>query len=140
VKRTALTRDALTDLQSAAELAVVHEQVEREELQRQAREEQLRMAKAANLAERHMADLDRPSADDLADMNERLAAPPKVGAPLSDDRMGLFMVGRLSQRHGIRTRFRPSDTGGTNAVVTLPRETVHPAADPSPTNVPGQHT
>ncbi|WP_234426053.1 ATP-binding protein, partial [Streptomyces kebangsaanensis] len=35
-------------------------------------------------------------------------------------RMGLFVVGRLSQRHGIRIQLRPSDSGGTTALVMLP--------------------
>lgn len=34
--------------------------------------------------------------------------------------MGLFVVGRLSLRHGIRIQLRPSDSGGTTALVMLP--------------------
>ncbi|NED87835.1 sensor histidine kinase, partial [Streptomyces sp. SID11233] len=41
------------------------------------------------------------SPEDLAAINERLAAPPTVDVSVSR-RMGLFVVGRLSQRHGIR--------------------------------------
>ncbi|WP_095756811.1 sensor histidine kinase [Streptomyces xinghaiensis] len=59
------------------------------------------------------------SPEDLADINERLASPPTVDVSVSR-RMGLFVVGRLSQRHGIRIQLRPSDSGGTTALVMLP--------------------
>ncbi len=59
------------------------------------------------------------SPEDLASINERLAAPPTVDVSVSR-RMGLFVVGRLSQRHGIRIQLRPSDSGGTTALVMLP--------------------
>ena len=59
------------------------------------------------------------SPDDLAAINERLANPPTVDVSVSR-RMGLFVVGRLSLRHGIRIQLRPSDSGGTTALVMLP--------------------
>ncbi|TLS39805.1 HAMP domain-containing protein, partial [Streptomyces montanus] len=59
------------------------------------------------------------SPEDLASINERLASPPTVDVSVSR-RMGLFVVGRLSQRHGIRIQLRPSDSGGTTALVMLP--------------------
>ncbi|MEU2396289.1 nitrate- and nitrite sensing domain-containing protein [Streptomyces sp. NPDC007369] len=59
------------------------------------------------------------SPEDLAAINERLAAPPTVDVSVSR-RMGLFVVGRLSLRHGIRIQLRPSDSGGTTALVMLP--------------------
>ncbi|MGE7436137.1 sensor histidine kinase [Kitasatospora sp. NPDC001175] len=59
------------------------------------------------------------SPDDLAEINERLASPPTVDVSVSR-RMGLFVVGRLSLRHGIRIQLRPSDSGGTTALVMLP--------------------
>ncbi|MET8544198.1 nitrate- and nitrite sensing domain-containing protein [Kitasatospora sp. NPDC004799] len=59
------------------------------------------------------------SPDDLAEINERLANPPTVDVSVSR-RMGLFVVGRLSLRHGIRIQLRPSDSGGTTALVMLP--------------------
>ncbi|MFF4652323.1 nitrate- and nitrite sensing domain-containing protein [Streptomyces sp. NPDC001380] len=59
------------------------------------------------------------SPDDLTDINERLASPPTVDVSVSR-RMGLFVVGRLSLRHGIRIQLRPSDSGGTTALVMLP--------------------
>lgn len=59
------------------------------------------------------------SPEDLSDINERLANPPTVDVSVSR-RMGLFVVGRLSLRHGIRIQLRPSDSGGTTALVMLP--------------------
>ncbi|WUH92853.1 ATP-binding protein [Streptomyces sp. NBC_00433] len=63
------------------------------------------------------------SPEDLADVNERLANPPTVDVAVSR-RMGLFVVGRLSLRHGIRIQLRPSDSGGTTALVMLPVDCV----------------
>ncbi|WP_308290572.1 nitrate- and nitrite sensing domain-containing protein [Streptomyces marispadix] len=59
------------------------------------------------------------SPEDLSAINERLASPPTVDVSVSR-RMGLFVVGRLSLRHGIRIQLRPSDSGGTTALVMLP--------------------
>ncbi|MGW1277202.1 nitrate- and nitrite sensing domain-containing protein [Streptomyces tsukubensis] len=59
------------------------------------------------------------SPEDLAAINERLASPPTVDVSVSR-RMGLFVVGRLSLRHGIRIQLRPSESGGTTALVMLP--------------------
>ena len=61
------------------------------------------------------------SPEDLSAINERLANPPTVDVSVSR-RMGLFVVGRLSLRHGIRVQLRPSDSGGTTALVMLPVE------------------
>ncbi|MFI9465821.1 sensor histidine kinase [Streptomyces xiamenensis] len=61
------------------------------------------------------------SPEDLAEINDRLANPPTVDVSVSR-RMGLFVVGRLSLRHGIRIQLRPSDSGGTTALVMLPAE------------------
>ncbi|MGV9271624.1 sensor histidine kinase [Kitasatospora sp. NPDC003701] len=66
------------------------------------------------------------SPDDLADINERLANPPTVDVSVSR-RMGLFVVGRLSLRHGIRIQLRPSDSGGTTALVMLPVDVTNSA-------------
>ena len=38
------------------------------------------------------------------------------------DRLGLFVISRLSARHGVRVSLRRSPYGGTTAVVLLPRE------------------
>ncbi|MFE6777864.1 nitrate- and nitrite sensing domain-containing protein, partial [Streptomyces sp. NPDC057676] len=74
------------------------------------------------------------SPEDLAAINERLASPPTVDVSVSR-RMGLFVVGRLSLRHGIRIQLRPSDSGGTTALVMLPVDVAQgngkkPAANP----------
>jgi signal transduction histidine kinase len=55
----------------------------------------------------------------LAGINERLADPPEFD--LSDSaRLGLFVVARLAQRHGLRVTLRRSAYGGTTAIVLIP--------------------
>ncbi|MBH1933943.1 nitrate- and nitrite sensing domain-containing protein [Streptomyces sp. AV19] len=76
------------------------------------------------------------SAEDLAAINERLASPPTVDVSVSR-RMGLFVVGRLSLRHGIRIQLRPSDSGGTTALVMLPVDVAQGNKKPAPAGVPG---
>ncbi|MEU3415508.1 nitrate- and nitrite sensing domain-containing protein [Streptomyces sp. NPDC006658] len=71
------------------------------------------------------------SPEDLAAINERLASPPTVDVSVSR-RMGLFVVGRLSQRHGIRIQLRPSDSGGTTALVMLPVDVAQGDKKPTP--------
>ncbi|CAL9569885.1 nitrate- and nitrite sensing domain-containing protein [Streptomyces sp. enrichment culture] len=71
------------------------------------------------------------SPEDLAAINERLAQPPTVDVSVSR-RMGLFVVGRLSQRHGIRIQLRPSDSGGTTALVMLPVDVAQGGKKPQP--------
>ncbi|MBT2477886.1 nitrate- and nitrite sensing domain-containing protein [Streptomyces sp. ISL-94] len=71
------------------------------------------------------------SPEDLAAINERLAAPPTVDVSVSR-RMGLFVVGRLSLRHGIRIQLRPSDSGGTTALVMLPVDVAQGGKKPAP--------
>ncbi len=59
------------------------------------------------------------TADTLLDANLRLAETPDF--ELSDtDRLGLFVVSRLAQRHGVRVSLRNSAYGGTTAVVLIP--------------------
>ena len=77
------------------------------------------------------------SPDDLAEINERLANPPVVDVSVSR-RMGLFVVGRLSLRHGIRIQLRPSDSGGTTALVMLPVDVTNAAERRGGTAGPGQ--
>ncbi|MFF3601718.1 sensor histidine kinase [Kitasatospora indigofera] len=61
------------------------------------------------------------TAEDFAEINEKLAEPPTVDATISR-RMGLFVVGRLSQRHDIRVQLRPSgESAGTTSLVMLPQ-------------------
>ncbi|HEY5835571.1 nitrate- and nitrite sensing domain-containing protein [Streptomyces sp.] len=58
--------------------------------------------------------------EDFADINRKLADPPTVDVEIAR-RMGLFVVGRLSDRHGIRVQLRPSgEQAGTTSLVMLP--------------------
>ncbi len=72
------------------------------------------------------------TAEDFAEINEKLAEPPTVDATISR-RMGLFVVGRLSQRHDVRVQLRPSgESAGTTSLVMLPPFLTHMAAAPEP--------
>ncbi|QKV92375.1 nitrate- and nitrite sensing domain-containing protein [Streptomyces sp. NA02950] len=63
--------------------------------------------------------------EDFADINHKLANPPTVDAAVSQ-RMGLFVVGRLADRHGIRVQLRPSgEQAGTTSLVMLPEAITH---------------
>ncbi|MFI6124985.1 nitrate- and nitrite sensing domain-containing protein [Streptomyces sp. NPDC051064] len=65
------------------------------------------------------------TAEDFADLNHKLANPPTVDAAVSQ-RMGLFVVGRLADRHGIRVQLRPSgEQAGTTSLVMLPDAITH---------------
>ncbi|MGW0198704.1 sensor histidine kinase [Nonomuraea sp. NPDC003201] len=68
------------------------------------------------------------SAEELAELNERLASPPEFDLADSD-RLGLFVVSRLAARHDIRVTLRGSPYGGTTAIVLIPEEHV---AEPEP--------
>jgi signal transduction histidine kinase len=58
-------------------------------------------------------------ADQLIQVNERLASPPDFD--LADaDRLGLFVAGRLASRHAVHVALTPSAYRGTKAVVVLP--------------------
>ncbi|EFC83165.1 putative sensor with HAMP domain [Parafrankia sp. EUN1f] len=62
-------------------------------------------------------------AKELERVNDRLANPPVVDVSVSRT-MGLFAVGRLASRHGIRVQLRESASGGITAVVRLPAKLV----------------
>ncbi|MBC9711592.1 sensor histidine kinase [Streptomyces sp. TRM66268-LWL] len=65
------------------------------------------------------------TAEDFADINHKLANPPTVDAAISQ-RMGLFVVGRLADRHGVRVQLRPSgEQAGTTSLVMLPDVITH---------------
>ncbi|MEO3858939.1 nitrate- and nitrite sensing domain-containing protein [Acrocarpospora sp. B8E8] len=79
--------------------------------------------------------------EELAAANWRLANPPVVDVSVSR-RMGLFVVGRLALRHGIRVQLRQQDMGGLTAMVLLPESLLsQPAAFPGmpqqPAALPG---
>ena len=68
------------------------------------------------------------SADALLEANLRLAETPEF--ELSDtDRLGLFVVSRLAQRHGVRVSLKESPYGGTTAVVLIPNDLLSEASD-----------
>ncbi|KOV66131.1 ATPase [Streptomyces sp. MMG1121] len=72
------------------------------------------------------------TAEDFADINHKLANPPTVDAAISQ-RMGLFVVGRLSDRHGIRVQLRPSgEQAGTTSLVMLPDAITHGGGGEAP--------
>ena len=75
------------------------------------------------------------SPEDLADDQRAARLPPTVDVSVSR-RMGLFVVGRLSLRHGIRIQLRPSDSGGTTALVMLPVDVAQ--GGKKPPGKPGQ--
>ncbi len=62
------------------------------------------------------------SETDLAAANEWLANPPEFNVlALSDNaRLGMFVVARITGRHGIQVSLRPSPYGGTTAIVLIP--------------------
>ena len=59
------------------------------------------------------------SDEELVEANERLANPPMIDFALSR-MLGLFVVGRLAQRYGLRVQLRHSWYGGVTALVLLP--------------------
>jgi len=76
------------------------------------------------------------SREQLAEFNERLAKPPVFDIAVSR-MMGLFVVGRLASRHGVKVMLRDASGGGVLAIVTLPAGVLHgdqpiiPAAPPA---------
>ena len=71
------------------------------------------------------------AAEDIEAINARLAAPPRIDVAVSR-RMGLFVVSRLANRHGVKIRLQEAHGGGTTARVLFP-------ADLLITPVDGQH-
>jgi hypothetical protein len=59
------------------------------------------------------------SDEELIQANERLANPPEIDFALSRV-LGLYVVGRLGQRHGIKVQLRHSWYGGVTALSLLP--------------------
>ncbi|MEV0971428.1 sensor histidine kinase [Microtetraspora glauca] len=60
-------------------------------------------------------------ADEMEQLNAKLAEPPEFDLADSE-RLGLFVVGRLAKRHGVRVSLRSSPYGGTSAIVLIPAE------------------
>ncbi|GAB3208679.1 ATP-binding protein [Marinactinospora endophytica] len=68
--------------------------------------------------------------EEFAATNELLANPPEFDVMRLNEKMrlGLFVVSRLAQRHGISVRLRSSPYGGVQAIVLLPSSLI--VADP----------
>ncbi|WP_432981206.1 sensor histidine kinase [Dactylosporangium sp. CA-233914] len=64
------------------------------------------------------------SDEDLATANTELKAPPEFVFSPAAVRLGLFVVGRLAARHGIRVELCGSPYGGTKAIVLIPQALV----------------
>jgi signal transduction histidine kinase len=77
--------------------------------------------------------------DRLAEINQRLADPPDLDVSVTR-RMGLYVVARLAQRHGIEVRLRENEDieGGVIARVVVPAEllTQIRVATPPPRHTP----
>ncbi|MFI1396817.1 nitrate- and nitrite sensing domain-containing protein [Streptomyces sp. NPDC020681] len=58
-------------------------------------------------------------ADEIQQAHQTLARPGDFD-PAQDERLGLYVVGRLAERHGISVTLTRSPYGGTTAVVLLP--------------------
>jgi hypothetical protein len=69
--------------------------------------------------------------DQLADINARLGRVPKVD-PTVTRHMGLYVVGRLAQRHGIQIQLRERPYGGITAHVITPGRLVRTGPDAQP--------
>ncbi|MGC4896088.1 sensor histidine kinase [Micromonospora sp. DT31] len=76
------------------------------------------------------------SADEMAAANARIVDRSELN--LADAaRLGLFVVSRLTERHGVKVQLRESAYGGTTAVVLIPRELISTTGDdPRPAAVP----
>jgi hypothetical protein len=69
------------------------------------------------------------SDQEMAHANWRLDNPPVVDVAVSR-RMGLFVVGRLAARHGVRVRLRHAQAGGLTALIWLPDTVAAPEVAP----------
>jgi signal transduction histidine kinase len=81
------------------------------------------------------------SEEDYAAFNAQLAVHPQFDVvALADDlRLGMFVVARLANRHGIAVTLRSSPYGGTTAIVLVPHDiVVREAPTPVPASEPPQ--
>ena len=62
----------------------------------------------------------------MDELNRRLPQPPEFNLADSDQ-LGLLVVSRLAERHGIKVTLRASPYGGVAAIVLIPKELVVPA-------------
>ena len=75
-------------------------------------------------------------AGQLRTINQQLAEPPDFDLA-NADQLGLFVVGKLAARHGVRVALRPSPYGGTTAVVLMPNSIVVPMGETEADTDPG---
>ncbi|WP_157406636.1 sensor histidine kinase, partial [Actinomadura rubrobrunea] len=73
---------------------------------------------------------------ELEALNLRLSQPPEFDLAVSD-RLGLFVVGRLAGRHGVKVALQPSLYGGVSAVVLIPRSLIVEVEHPEDEAVAG---
>ncbi len=64
------------------------------------------------------------SRQQMTELNERLTKPPVFDVSVSR-MMGLFVVGRLANRHNVKVMLRGASSGGTLAIVTLSAEVLN---------------
>ncbi|WP_328680243.1 ATP-binding protein [Streptomyces sp. NBC_00322] len=78
---------------------------------------------------------DRGLGMDAAELEQahRTLAHPGDFDPAQDERLGLYVVGRLAERHGIGVTLTRSPYGGTTAVVLLPHAILAPVDEPAAT-------
>ena len=74
---------------------------------------------------------------ELVEANERLANPPTIDFALSR-MLGIFVVGRLATRYGVKVQLRHSWYGGVTALVLFPEKlVVRPSGGAAPLPPPG---
>ena len=69
--------------------------------------------------------------DEISQVNRRLANPQTADASVAR-RMGLFVVGHLALKHGIRVQLSPQEKTGLNAMIVLPESLLAPLPDATP--------
>ncbi len=74
--------------------------------------------------------------EELDTINLRLSSPADFDLA-NADQLGLFVVGKLAARHGVRVFLRPSPYGGTTAIVLLPSSMITPDAETAEAAQPG---
>lgn len=76
--------------------------------------------------------------DQLAAANELMVRPPRMDvlAHSDDIRLGLYVIARLADQHGLRVEFRSSPYGGTRVVVLVPDELIVSEPQSGPVGVP----
>jgi signal transduction histidine kinase len=74
--------------------------------------------------------------EELAAINQRLASPPEFDLSHSDQ-LGLFVVGQLAIRHGIKVSLRASPYGGIIAIILMPYGVIVREEDSATLAAPG---